>query len=149
MHLQVKVKPGITAFTDDVDDGGVTAESAEYRRGYFSEILELLAGSSFNIRGASGHGIEFGGEFTFWVGKRDGDDTHDASNEAAAALLKDNGYDVRLVEVSYEFLDDEPGTLRAFVTRLQGEGFWVEEITVGTPREDGKIPVQIYTSRTR
>lgn len=148
MHLQVKVKPGGAIFSDD-DVSELITNSADYERGSFRHILQVLAEADFNIRGASGHRIEFGGEFTFWVSKRDGDADHEAATEAAAQTLIGAGLDARVVSVSVSLLNDEPGALRDFVARIQDDGLWVEEITVGTPDSDGRVPVQIYTSRTK
>jgi hypothetical protein len=148
MHLQVKVRPGGTGFPDD-DSEDIITTSAEYRRGSFRDLLDFLAEERFNIRGASGHRIEFGGEFTFWVAKRDDDDDHEQATEKAAALLRDKGFDARVVEVSVRVLDDTPGSLRDFVREISGNDLWIEEITVGTPDSDGRIPVQIFTSKTQ
>jgi hypothetical protein len=143
MHLQVKVVIGVSAFPDD--DSINT--SREYRRGILVDILSALE-PEFNIRGASGHRIEFDGEFTFWVERKDGDDDTDKATEDAAELLRGNGHDARVVEVSVQHLSDTPGALLAFIQTLTDQGYWIEEITVGTPGKDGLIPVQVYTSRT-
>jgi hypothetical protein len=144
MHLQVKVKIGLTGFPDHDD---VITDSTEYRRGAFADLLALLE-PDFNIRGASGRRIEFGGEFNFWAEFRNGSDNHEAATEAAAKLLQDNGLDAHVVHVSAARLDDTPGALLAFVRAIGDQGGWIEDITVGTPDPDGKIPVQIFTSRT-
>lgn len=145
MHLQVKtIIPG-AGFPEDLH----SKESATYGRGRFEELLGFLADGGFNIRGASGHRIEFGGEFTFWCGERGSsdDDANHAATEAAAELLRSKGYDARVVEVSSDWLTDTDGALRAFVRRLTDDGLWIEEITIGTPDGTGLIPVQIYCSR--
>ena len=104
MHLQVKVKPGGAIFSDD-DVSELITNSADYERGSFRHILQVLAEADFNIRGASGHRIEFGGEFTFWVSKRDGDADHEAATEAAAQTLIGAGLDARVVSVSVSLLN--------------------------------------------
>lgn len=145
MHLQVKVKIGGTGFPDR--DSGIN-ESVEYKRGTFDELLGVLEDNRINIRGANGRRIEFGGEFSFWAGHKDAtDDENDAETERAADVLRGAGYDARVVEVSYARLNDDPGTLRAFIQSLTSAGLWVEEILVSTPNADGTITVQVFTSR--
>ena len=144
MHLQVKVKIGGTGFPTQTE----VNESAGYRRGTFDDLLQVLADNNVNIRGASGRRIEYGGEFSFVAGKSgDPMDTIHAATEEAARVLQAAGYDARIFEVSYAFLDDTPGALQAFVKSINGQGLFVEEVLVGTAEPDGTIPVQIYTSR--
>ena len=121
----------------------------EYRRGTFVEVLTILE-DQYNIRGASGHRIEFDGEFTFWVElKSDPTADTDEATQAAADTLKSAGYDARVVTVSVELLDDTPGALRAFIQTLTDQGYWIEDVTVGTPdKATGQIPVQVFSSRT-
>jgi hypothetical protein len=145
MHLQVKtIIPG-TLFAD----GDVITDSATYQRGTLEHLLGILAAEGFNIRGASGRRIEFGGEFSFWVAEAGSDDivASEEATEAAGRFLKDNGYDARVVQVSFRWLDDTTGTLAGFVADLTSKGFWVEEVTVGTPDGHGRIPVQVYSSK--
>jgi hypothetical protein len=145
MHLQVKVIIGGSTFPDE----SAINESTNYKRGTFDDLLEVLERSEINIRGANGHRIEFGGTFSFWAGSKDWtDDQNDAETERAAGVLRDAGYDARVVTVSFARLNDNPGALREFVQSINGQGLWVEEILVSTPNDDGTITVQIFTSRT-
>jgi hypothetical protein len=146
MHLQVKTGTGGTNFPagDQVND------SATYQRGTFAALLHVLSSNGVNIRGASGKRIEFGGSFTFWAGAP-GDDDEDrisAETRRARDVLRDAGFDAHLVEVSVTLLDDTPGALEAFVNEITSSGRWIEDIVVGTPTTDGRIPVQLFTSVT-
>ena len=144
MHLQVKTPTGGGAFPA----GAEIHESATYKRGTFDELLQVLADAGVNIRGASGNRIEFGGSFTFWAGAPGDDDEDRVSTETrrAAEVLQTAGYDAHVVEVSFKFLDDTPGALQTFVKEITDRGLWIEDIVVGTPNGDGKVPVQIFTS---
>jgi hypothetical protein len=148
MHLQVKTGTGGTGFPA----GDEINESASYKRGTFSDLLADLAGANppINIRGANGHRIEFGGSFSFFAGDPgDADEGRiSAQTERAFEILRAAGWDVHLVEVSNRLLDDAPGALAAFVEEISGQGLWVEDILVGTPTSDGRVPVQLFTSRT-
>jgi hypothetical protein len=146
MHIQARVSVDTSAFADDDEESG-SSISATYRRGALSEILRILEEQGFNLRSAGGHRIELGGEFGFSVAAREGDPNHTQATHAAVDVLKEEGFDVRVVEVQTRLLDDVPGALRAFVEDVGTGGLLIEEIAVGTPSEDGRIPVQIYTSR--
>jgi len=75
MHIQIRTSLTTAGFTDDLDapDGSVA-----YLAGSLSDLLALLAedrGPSdppFSLGAASGHAIELGGEFSFWVHPREG-----------------------------------------------------------------------------
>jgi hypothetical protein len=145
MHVQARVSPKSSGFADDDDTSG--AISTTYRVGALEEILGVLQDGDFNIRSASGGKIELGGEFGFAVG-RDGDEDHEQRTHAAVEALRGQGFDAHVVDVQTRLLDDGPGALRAFVAEVSAGGLLIEEIAVGTPSSDGKIPVQIYTAST-
>jgi hypothetical protein len=143
MHVQARVSPKTSGFADDGEDG--SAISATYRVGALEEILRVLEERDINVRSAGGGKIELGGEFGFAVG-RDGDDDHEQATHAAVDALKGEGFDAHVVDVRTRDLDDTPGALRAFVAEISADGLLIEEIAVGTPTRDGRIPVQIYTA---
>lgn len=146
MHVQARVSTKGSGFPDDdVEDG--EAVSATYRPGVVSEILGILADGGFNLRTAGGRRIELGGEFAFAVRARDGDANHEDATHAAVDLLKESGFDAWVVEVQTQLLGDDRGTLRSFVDDIRDSGLLIDEIAVGTPAEDGLIPVQIHTVR--
>lgn len=144
MHVQARVSIKTSGFADD-DEGSRSAISATYRRGALSEILRILADEGFNLRSTGGRQIELGGEFGFSVDKREGDANHGEATQAAVDALGDS-FDAHVVEVQMRLLDDVPGALRAFVDDVTDSGLLIEEIAVGTPAPDGRIPVQIYTA---
>ena len=142
MHVQVRTATVKSGFSDE--EPPVVAISAEYPTGSLSEVLTLLAGAGFNLRGASGQHIEFGGDFSFWCEKRKGDKDHEESTRAALQLLREEHYDAHAYEVSASYLPDKVGALRDFVASLSDKGLLVHEISVGTPDEHG-VPVQVFT----
>jgi hypothetical protein len=157
MHIQARATIKGSAFVDDEpgSDGGdgeeVTA-SAHYQAGALSELLGHLDGAGFNLRAASGHDIELGGEFSFWCDERrdeDGkkiDKDHEEATNRAADVLREQGYTVDIFEVHRRKLNDSGGTLKALVDSVTAAGYLVREISVGTvDPDDGKIPVQIFT----
>jgi len=143
MHIQARVSPKRPGAGDD--DAGDEI-STTYRVGALEEILRVLEDGDFNIRSATGSKIELGGEFGFAVG-RDGDEDHERRTQAAVEALRGKGFRAHVVDVQTRLLDDTPGALRAFVADVSGDGLLIEEIAVGTPARDGRIPVQIYTAR--
>ena len=146
MHIQVRASTKTSTFADDDEEGG-SAVSATYGLGVLSDMLRILEAEGFNLRSASGRQIELGGEFAFWVDPRPGQDKDhdDATRKAAEALGA--VYDTHTVEVHRRLLDDRPGALKAFVDEVTAAGLLIEEISVGTPASDGRIPVQAYTVR--
>ena len=145
MHVQARVSPAGAGFAADDENG--EAISATYRVGALGEILQILQDRDFNLRSVGGRRIELGGEFSFAVG-RDGDPDHEQATRDAVEALRSEGFDAHVVEVQSRLLDDTPGALRAFVADVSAQGLFVEEIAVGTPDNDGKIPVQIFTAKT-
>lgn len=143
MHLQARASTKGSAFADD-DEGGLSV-SAKYPRGRLSEILRVLAENDFNLRTAGGRMIELGGEFAFAVADRDTGDHDERATEEAVAVLVDAGFDAHVVAVEHRVLDNVPGALLAFVDEVRDAGLLIEEIEVGTPDDDGRIPVQMYT----
>ncbi len=146
MHIQARASTRTSRFDDgDYRDGGVSI-SATYGLGVLSDILRILEREGFNLRTASGRQIELGGEFAFWADPRDGIDAdHDEATRRAADALAGEGYDAHTVEVHRALLDDRPGALKQFVDQVTAEGLLIEEISVGTPGPNGRIPVQAFT----
>lgn len=153
MHIQARSSTRQSAFATDDDSGGGVTISATYGAGALSEILSVLEKAGFNLRAAGGRSIELGGDFSYWVDPRvdaDGrpiDKDHDEATQAAADLVAAEGFDTHIVEVHATLLSDEPGALRTFVDEVRDAGALIEEISVGTPDPDGRIPVQIFTAR--
>ena len=154
MHIQARTRVKAAAFSiqDDGEEGQATTASATYAPGALSELLGHLEGAGFNLRAASGHDIELGGEFTFWCDERRDeagkkiDKDHDEATNRAADLLRGEDYEVDVFEVHRRKLNDSGGTLKAFVDSVTGAGYLVREISVGTVDPvDKKIPVQIFT----
>jgi hypothetical protein len=143
MHVQARASTTGSGFADD--DENDTAISATYTPGAVGEILRILDEAGFNLRTAGGRRIELGGEFAFAVDPRDGDTDHETALQAAVDTLNGAGIDTHTVEVQVRFLEDKKGALRDFVDSVSGQGLLIEEIAVGTPTDDGRIPVQIYT----
>jgi hypothetical protein len=155
MHIQARASKNGAGFIDDEGAAGQSvAISASYGRGVLSELLGHLDDAGFNLRAASGHDIELGGEFAFWVNARrdqNGDPidaNHDEATRRAAELLEGEGWTVDLVEVHRRKLTDEPGALRAFVDEVRDNGLLVREVSVGTADAEGRVPVQIFTVAT-
>lgn len=148
MHIQARASTKTLGFADAGDDAGNVAISATYGPGVLSDMLRILSDNGFNLRTASGRQIELGGEFAFWVDPRkDVDEDHDVATRRAAKALEAKGYDAHIVEVHRKLLDDVPGALKAFVDEVTAAGYLIEELSVGTPQQDG-IPVQAYTAKT-
>ncbi len=145
MHIQARAAKGTPLMVDDDHDEGTgVTVSAHYDRGVLSELLGILAGQRFNLRAGSGHDIELGGEFSFWVDARKDDqgnpidaDEHEAIQEAAR-VLRDAEFTVTLVEVQARLLDDTQGTLKAFVDEVTDAGLLIKEISVGTPQPESQ-----------
>ena len=144
MHVQARMRLAGAGFAADDENG--EAVSATYRAGALGEILEILQDRDVNLRSVGGHQVELGGVFSFAVG-RDGDPDHEQATREAVETLRSEGFDAHVVEVQARLLDDTPGALRAFVADISAQGLLVEEIAVGTPDGDGRIPVQILTAR--
>jgi hypothetical protein len=149
MHLQVKAKTnkGGTMSVHG-DDGEDIAVSATYEPGSLVGLLDVLDKHGFNLRTASGNNVELGGEFNFWVdGRHNKEDNHEATY-AAAKILREEGYDAEVHEVHARHLSDKKGTLKQFVDEVTEGKLLVQEISVGTPDDEG-IPVQIFTAKVR
>ena len=149
MHLQIKSKTtkGGTMSVHG-DDGEDIAVSATYQPGSLVGMLEILERNGFNLRTASGNNVELGGEFNFWVDGRGDDEDHDKATYAAAKLLREEGYIAEVHEVHSRHLSDQKGTLKQFVDEVTEGKLLVQDISVGTPDEEG-IPVQIFTAKVR
>lgn len=114
-------------------------------------FLEVLAAARINIDAAGGSNLEQGGEFAFAV--------TDGQEVDAIAVLRDAGYQPRELDDAVEteareffttcWMTDEPGQLLACVasvtTANAGSGRVIKDLSIGKPRADGMIPVQIYS----
>jgi hypothetical protein len=145
MHQQIKLVLSSASSTNDGSGAmaivPVEIDPFEVREGALLALLELLADKGYNLRTAGGAGIETGGEFTFAID--DGGDEHRA--QECAAMLAENGYArVRVVEPHLCEVDDRIGALRDCLKELREAGRQIDEIFVGTPRNN-KVPVQVTT----
>jgi hypothetical protein len=104
-------------------------------------ILERLLEADVNLRTAGGRDLDTGGTFAFSVHHRAGDDE---PNERAAKVLRKAGYDAQVITVRDCVVSDEPGSLLRCIQDAEAESP-VYEIFVGTPDEEGHIPIQIVT----
>jgi len=146
MHQQLRV---VLSSPSSVQDGSgamavvpVEVDPREVEAGALVRLLDLLAREGYNLRIAGGCGIETGGVFAFAI--EDGGDENKASE--CAVFLEKSGYrDVKVVEPFVCEVDDRKGALRDCLTKLASEGRLVDEVFVGTPNKDGKIPLQITT----
>lgn len=151
MHIQARSGTKTTAMVDDDDDGVLI--NAEYGGGGLAQILAILEEDGFSLRGASGAKIELDGVFSWWVRQRFDDDGNpideddDDATRKAIDIVNAAGFDTEEVEVAHDTLADEAGALRAFVERINEAGGMIEELSVGTPNDDGTIPVQAWVSR--
>ena len=115
------------------------------RRQTSPTFLEVLAKGGVNIVAAGGGDVEKGGEFAFAVAH--GKEAH------AMEVLKRAKYEPRLVDVDDEVLDDKPGELHRFITKVatanKQKGLKIRDVSVGVPVKDGpnkgKIAVQVYS----
>jgi hypothetical protein len=105
------------------------------------DILQRLLEADVNLRTAGGRDLDAGGTFVFSVHHAEGDDEPD---HQAAGLLRDHGYDAEVVKVRECVVSDEPGSLLNCIQEAEAESP-VYEIFVGTPDEEGHIPIQIVT----
>jgi hypothetical protein len=105
-------------------------------------FLQVLADAGINIEAAGGGDVEGTGEFAMAV--------KHGQEEQAVAVLRDNGYVPRLVEVDTTALSNEPGQLLEFVRSVTDNnialgGRVIRDVSVGVPDADGRIQVQIYS----
>jgi hypothetical protein len=105
------------------------------------DILQRLLEAGVNLRTAGGRDLDTGGTFAFSAHHEDDDDHAD---EQAAELLRDAGYDAQVFAVRDCVVSDEPGSLLRCIQEAEAESP-VYEIFVGTPDEEGHIPIQIVT----
>jgi len=107
------------------------------RAGALAELAATIAEAGINLRSVGGKGIELGGEVILAVSDED--------EERFAQLLEAKGYDFRIVEPPHDHLQDRPGALADFLSKLAAEGRLIDSINVATPDKDGTIPVQART----
>lgn len=105
-------------------------------------FLQVLADANVSIEAAGGGDVEGTGEFAFAV--------QHGHEQAAMAVLQDNGYAPRLVEVDSAALDNEPGRLLEFVRSVTDNnialgGRVIRDVSIGVADADGRIRVQIYS----
>jgi hypothetical protein len=153
MHIQIRTVLNTAGFTDD--NGRHADGSVSLAPGSLSDLLAVLArrdsdaDPEFSLAAASGHDIELGGVFSFWVHPRDGVDAdHEEATQRAMERIRGAGYDADPFVVEHRNLSDTAGTLKEFVDEVTAKRLHVVEISIGTPGPDG-IPVQIYTAQTR
>lgn len=153
MHIQIRTLLTTAAFTDD---NGLRAEgSIALGPGSLSDLLGILAEDrspedpAFSLAAASGHDIELGGEFTFWVHPRPKVDAdHEEATVRAMERIQKAGYDPNQYDVEHRNLSDTVGTLKTFVDEVAAKGLHIVEISIGVAGSEG-VPVQIFTAQTR
>lgn len=118
-------------------------------KGGVADVLRTLLNDGVNLRTAGGRDLDRGGEFVFAVHHRENDngDSDDRPGEAAAELLRSQGYAARTVRVRDCLVDDTPGSLLGCIEQTEAKEGPVYEIFVGTANADGRIPLQITTRR--
>lgn len=137
MHQQVRTSTKRTG-SGSAGPGALAAE------GGLVDVLETLLNAGVNMRTAGGRDLDRGGDFVFAVHH---DDNDDGPGEDAAALLSKSGYRARALYVHHCLVDDEPGSLLRCIQETEANEGPVYEIFVGTPNDDGRIPLQITTRR--
>jgi hypothetical protein len=146
MHQQIRVT--LTTPSSVVDGTGamaavkVAVEPREIAPGALIGLLKLLDHNGYNLRLAGGKGIETGGEFVFAI-----DDEHDKMAAAKCVrFLHANHYpDARVVEPLMCEVEDKKGTLHECLEKQMLDGALIDEVFVGTPGEDGLIPIHVTT----
>ncbi|HEY3522929.1 MAG TPA: hypothetical protein VGK63_04445 [Candidatus Limnocylindrales bacterium] len=151
MHLQVRTtvksgSGGSLGAAVSYESEPIVGDPVEARPGALHGVLQLLREGEFNLRVASGRAIETTGEFIFAVGPEDDDEEHERQTQAAAALLRDNGYPSRIVRTHHLDVSDQVGALDDAIAGLP-QNELVNELFVGTPNADGTIPLQVTTIR--
>lgn len=121
---------------------GSSGPGAMADEGGLVDILGDLLASGINLRTAGGRDLDRSGEFVFSVHHEEGDTE---ANTSAAQLLRDEGYDANVFDVHSCVVSDRPGSLLQCIQETEQEHGPVYEIFVGTPDEDGHIPLQITT----
>jgi hypothetical protein len=137
MHQQVR--------TSSTKSGsGSPGPGAMADTGGVADILRILLDAGVNLQTAGGRDLDRGGDFVVAVHHEGEHD--DGRSEEAVKLLQEHGYrDARAVSVHTCSVADEPGGLLRCIEDVERERGPVYEIFVGTPDEDGGIPVQITT----
>ena len=138
MHQQVRTSTTKTGSGSDgpgaaVDPGGLV------------DILRILEAAGINLRTAGGRDLDEGGVFAFAVDHDGKNAEEDADRQSEAVrLLRREGYDAHDVKVRDCYVSDTPGALRKCIEEAEADSP-VYEIFVGTPEQDGSIPLQITT----
>ncbi len=125
MHQQVRLSPALSP--PDLE-----------------RVLKLVADAGINILAVGGSNLEHGGEFAFAV---DPD-----RQQAVVDLLQANGYKPRVADIELFWLTaNEPGQLLRCVQQVAAanktSGKGIQDIAIGAPASDGRIPIQIYSAR--
>ena len=137
MHQQVRTSPTKTG-------SGSAGPGAQADEGSIVDILQILVDARVNLQSAGGSDLDNRGDFVFAVHH---DDDDDRPNNEAARLLREYGYRARVVNVHHCYVNDEPGGLLGCIKKFEAADGPIAEIFVGTPNENGEVPVQITTRR--
>jgi hypothetical protein len=163
MHLQIRS----VVTSDSGGPGAMSAiEGAEgisiVQPGRLLKLLDLLARDEreidggdghgpFNVRAASGQGIETTGVFAFslWAAS---EEEEEPETEAAFERIRHDFPESRVVERQHEHLPDQPGALRDYVATFAEAGLLIDEIAIGvadcaTDGGEVTVPVQIHALR--
>jgi hypothetical protein len=152
----MQIRVGLGSASSTITGGGammltpVEVDPLNLPQNALLTLLDLLAENDYDLATAGGDSIEGGGEFVFGLKDTgDGEAEEDQRYADCAQLLKENGYrNVRLIKPLLCELDDHVGALRDCLRQMITDGRRIDEIYVGVPEEDGKIPVQVTTIRT-
>ena len=114
-------------------------------------FLEVLAEAGVNVVAPGGSNVEQGGEFAFTV---DDDQEGDAIRALEAAGFQPRRFEEGIASDDGAYLTkcwmtNTPGQLLACVASVteanQASGRVIKDLSIGVPREDGQIPVYIYS----
>ena len=135
MHQHVRLSSKKTG-------SGSPGPGAMADEGGVADILRILVDAGVNLQTAGGRDLDQGGDFVFAV-HHEGDDD-DGRTDEAVDLLREHGYsDARKVTVHECSVSDHPGALLGCIEDVERDFGPIYEIFVGTPDEDGGIPVQL------
>lgn len=120
---------------------GSSGPGAMADEGGLVDILATLLDAEINLRTAGGRDLDRRGQFVFSV-HHEGDED---ANRKAADLLNEAGYEADVYDVRSCVVSDRPGSLLQCIRETEEQRGPVYEIFVGTPDEDGHIPLQLTT----
>ena len=133
MHQQIRTSLGRTSVTDGV--GAMDAESIhggviDTSRNSLDDLLGIVEGKGYRVILAGGKGLSGGGEFVFAIEHDEGDEQ--PIREVYRLLAEAQFRPLRMVRPEREWLEDEPGSLRRALARIEERsGKRIHEVHVG------------------